>query len=144
MHVFLYICHGNNSPVHNVPMINRKMIHWELEQMTWLIVIQRGFIKVQPCNISIRVDHIDSIPLITYLFVHLHKLNFCLPKGRHGEAAHEKRLLCAQKCTRVGWGGMGHVGVGWGGVGHVMVGWGGSCRGGGSCWGRSCRVGWVM
>ena len=49
----------------------------------------------------------------------------CLPKGRHSEAAHEKRLLCAQKCTRVGWGG-----VGWAGVGHVGVGWGGSCRGG--------------
>ena len=46
----------------------------------------------------------------------------CLPKGRHSEAAHEKRLLCAQKCTR-------------GGVGHEGVGWGGSCRGG---------VGWVM
>ena len=47
---------------------------------------------------------------------------YCLPKGRHSEVAHEKRLLCAQKCTRGG--------VGWGGVGHV-----GSCRGG---------VGWVM
>ena len=46
----------------------------------------------------------------------------CLPKGRHSEAAHEKRLLCAQKCTRGG--------VGWGGVGHTGVGWGGSCRGG--------------
>ena len=46
----------------------------------------------------------------------------CLPRGRHSEAAHEKRLLCAQKCTRggVGWGRVGHVGVGWGGVGWVM------------------------
>ena len=35
---------------------------------------------------------------------------------------HEKRLLCARKCTR-------------GGVGHVGVGWGGSCRGG---------MGWIM
>ena len=34
-------------------------------------------------------------------------LNICLLKGRHGEAAHENRLLCAQKCTRVGWGGGG-------------------------------------
>ena len=52
---------------------------------------------------------------------------YCLPKGRHNEAAHEKRFLCAQKCTRGR--------VGWGGVGHVWVGWGGSCSGG---------VGWVM
>ena len=59
---------------------------------------------------------------------------YCLPKGRHSEAAHGKRLLCAQKCTRggVGWG---WVMKGWGGVGHEGVGWGGSCRGG---------VGWVM
>ena len=56
----------------------------------------------------------------------------CLPKGRHSEAAHEKRLLCGQKCTR---GGVGHVGVGWGGVGHVEVGWGGVGHVG---------VGWVM
>ena len=56
----------------------------------------------------------------------------CLPKGRHSEAAHEKRLLCAQKCTRggVGWGRMGWVMLGWVGVGHAGVGWGG--------------VGWVM
>ena len=57
----------------------------------------------------------------------------CLPRGRHSEAAHEKRLLCAQKCTRggvgwggwvmKGWGGVGHEGVGWGGVGHEGVGW---------------------
>ena len=43
----------------------------------------------------------------------------CLPTGRHSEAAHEKRLLCAQKMYQgwggVGWDGMG--GVGWGGVG---------------------------
>ena len=49
---------------------------------------------------------------------------YCLPKGRHGEGPHKKRLLCAQKCTR---GGVGPVGVGWGGscrggVGHVVVG----------------------
>ena len=60
--------------------------------------------------------------------------HYCLPKGRHSEAAHEKRLLCAQKCTRggVGWGGggVGWGGVGWGGVDHVGVGWGG--------------VGWVI
>ena len=32
-------------------------------------------------------------------------MDFCLPKGRHSKAAHEQRLLCAQKCTRggVGW-----------------------------------------
>ena len=62
-------------------------------------------------------------------------------EGRHSEAAHEKRLLCAPKCTRggVGWcgwvmkgwgrvGWVGHEGVGWGRVGvcHVGVGWGGS------------------
>ena len=35
----------------------------------------------------------------------------CLPKGRHSEAAHEKRLLCAQKCTRGG--GSCRGGVGW-------------------------------
>ena len=48
-------------------------------------------------------------------FIHIN----CLPRGRHSEAAHEKRLLCAQKCTRggVGWGGVGHERVGWGGVG---------------------------
>ena len=81
--------------------------------------------------------------------------DICLPKGRHSEAAHEKRLLCARKCTR-GWGGVGHVGVGWGGscrggvgwgvVGdHVEVGWGGVCHVG-VWWGVSCRdgVGWVM
>ena len=32
-------------------------------------------------------------------------LSHCLPRGRHSEAAHEKRLLCAQKCTRGGVGG---------------------------------------
>ena len=74
----------------------------------------------------------------------------CLPRGRHSKAAHEKSLLCAQKCTR---GGVGYVGVGKGG--RVMQGWGGSCRGGvghvgvGKVmqgWGGSCRcgVGWVM
>ena len=57
----------------------------------------------------------------------------CLPKGRHSEAAYEKWLLCAQKCTRggVGWGEVelvgggevGHVEVGWSRVGHVGVGW---------------------
>ena len=50
--------------------------------------------------------------------------HYCLPKGRHSEAAHEKRLLCAQKCTRGGMG-WGWGEVGWGGVGHVGVGWGG-------------------
>ena len=54
--------------------------------------------------------------------------NICLPKGRHSEAAHEKRLLCARKMYQ-GWGGVGHVGVGWGWImqgvwwGHVGVGW---------------------
>ena len=52
--------------------------------------------------------------------------DICLPKGRHSEAAHEKRFLCAQKCTRGG--------VGWV-VGNVGVGWGESCRDG---------MGWVM
>ena len=53
------------------------------------------------------------------------KDTYCLPRGRHSEAAHEKRLLCAQKCTRggVGWGGW--VMKGWGWVGHEGVGWGG-------------------
>ena len=86
----------------------------------------------------------------------------CLPKGRYSEAAHEKRLLCAQKCTRggvghavVGWGGsckggVGSVIQGWGGVGHVgvrwvMLGWGGSCRGGAGHVGVGhVGVGWVM
>ena len=46
----------------------------------------------------------------------------CLPKGKHSEAAHEKRLLCAQNVPRMGWGG--YVGVGWviqGWVGHSLV-----------------------
>ena len=64
---------------------------------------------------------------------YLRLYNFCLPRGRHSEAAHEKRLLCAQKCTR---GGVGHVGVGWGGVGHAG-GWGGVMQG----WGWVCHVG---
>ena len=29
----------------------------------------------------------------------------------------KKRLICAQKCSGVEWGGVGHSGVGWGGVG---------------------------
>ena len=58
----------------------------------------------------------------------------CLPRGRHSEAAHEKRLLCAQKCTRGGVGWVGHEGVGWGG--WVMKGWGGV----GVC---HVGVGWV-
>ena len=57
-------------------------------------------------------------------------------EGRHSEAAHEKRLLCAQKCTKgeLGWGGVrwvGHEGVGWGRVWWVVhegVGWGGVCH----------------
>ena len=60
------------------------------------------------------------LDVVSYLFIQfLH----CLPRGRHSEAAHEKRLLCAQKCTRggVGWGGW--VMKGWGGVGHEGVGW---------------------
>ena len=40
-------------------------------------------------------------------------------------AAQEKRLLCAQRCTRGGVGGSCR-----GGVRHVGVGWGGSCRDG--------------
>ena len=58
--------------------------------------------------------------------------NNCLPRGRHSEAAHEKRLLCAQKCNQ-GWGGVGWGGwvmKGWGGVGHEGVGWGGVGWGG--------------
>ena len=85
--------------------------------------------------------------------IHCYAELYCLPKGRHSEAAHEKRLLCAQKCTRggvgwggvwwggvglgwgmVGWGGVGWGRVGWGGVGWGMVGWGGSCRGWGGVW----------
>ena len=77
------------------------------------------------------------VGLFTFSMAMLSALFHCLPKGRHSEAAREKRLLCAQKCTRgwggVGWGGggvgYGGVGwgmVGWGGVGHVGVGWGGS------------------
>ena len=49
--------------------------------------------------------------------------NICLPKGRHSETAHEKRLLCAKKCTGVRWGGSCRVGwvmQGWGGVGSVL------------------------
>ena len=81
----------------------------------------------------------------------LYHKDFCLPRGRHSEAAHEKRLLCAQKCTRGGVGWVGHEGVGWvmkgwGGVGWVMKGWGGSCRGGvewgGVGWVRHEGVGW--
>ena len=74
------------------------------------------------------------------MFLDISGENICLPRGRHSEAAHKKRLLCAQKCTRggVGWGGgVGCVMQGWGGVGHVGVGWGGLCRG----WGVSCRGG---
>ena len=67
-------------------------------------------------------------------------LFYCLPKGRLSEAAHGKRLLCAQKCTRGGVGWVCHGGVGWGwggcvgGVGSVMEGWGGVCYGGGLSW----------
>ena len=57
--------------------------------------------------------------------------HYCLPKGRLSEGAHEKRILCAQKCSgwnQVWWGGMDHeihimVGwliVGWGGVGEII------------------------
>ena len=68
-------------------------------------------------NLSRRKIHIsESICLST--------------EGRHSEAAHEKRLLCAQKCTRGGVGWVGHEGVGWGGVGHEGVGWGGVGWGG--------------
>ena len=74
--------------------------------------------------------------------MHKFSINYCLPKGRHSEAAHEIQGCSSQKCSRgavgwggscrgrVGWGGVGHVEVGWGGVGWVMQGWGG--------------VGWVM
>ena len=41
-----------------------------------------------------------------------------------------KRLLCAQKCTRVEWDRVDHVGVGWGGSCRGGVGLGGSCRSG--------------
>ena len=50
---------------------------------------------------------------------------YCLPRGRHSEAAHEKRLLlCPKNVPGVGWGGWAMKG--WGGVGHEGVGWGGS------------------
>ena len=60
-------------------------------------------------------------------------LPYCLPKGRHSEAAHEKDSFVPKNVPGVGRGGVGHIGVGWGGIGHVGVGWVG--------WGG---VGWVM
>ena len=68
--------------------------------------------------------------------------DFCLPKGRHSEVAHEIHLICAHNYSR---GGVGHAGVGW-----VMQGWGGSWRGevghAGVRWGGVSHIGeaWVM
>ena len=58
-----------------------------------------------------NVTHIWEIMYMTCLTIYF-TISFCLLKGRHSEAAHEKRLLCAQKCTRGGVGWVGHEGVG--------------------------------
>ena len=85
--------------------------------------------------------------------------NYCLLKGRHSDGPHEFQGCSSQKCSRGGWGEVGHGGVEWvmwggvGGVSHGGVGWGQSCRGelGHVGWGGSCMggvghvgVGWVM
>ena len=94
-------------------------IHWI---SGWNLLDFKGEIKGEIHQISK-----DQLPgMVSPMFSFFLSLIYCLPRGRHSEAAHEKRLLCAQKCT----GG----GVGWGGV--VMKGWGGvggSWRGGVGC-----------
>ena len=72
---------------------------------------------------------------------------YCLPKGRHSEAAHEIQGCSSQKCSRggVGWGGVVHVGVeggvGWGGSCTGRVGWGGGGVGHtGVGWGEVCYI----
>ena len=97
---------------------------------------------------SLRGEMVFNIP---DTYISPYQTANCLPKGRHSEAAHEKRLLCAQKCTR---GGLGHARLGWGGscrggVGWVMQGWGGVCHVGvwwvmQGCDGSCREWGWVM
>ena len=99
-------------------------VNWEKIHSITLSVTCHGFRNFPP------LIHIPSYPFMNFQNPASY---YCLLRGRHSEAAHEKRLLCAQKCTRGGVGG--HEGVGWGGSWRGGVGWGGSWRGG---------VGWVM
>ena len=107
-------------------------VNWEKIHSIILSVTCHGFRNFP------QLIHIPSYPFMNFQNPASY---YCLPRERHSEAAHEKRLLCAQKCTRGG-GGVGWVMQGWGGVRHVGVGWGGKkcnhkirvqeCNGGGA------------
>ena len=105
-------------------------VNWEKIHSIILSVTCHGFRNFP------QLIHIPSYPFMNFQNPVSY---YCLPRERHSEAAHEKRLLCAQKCTR---GGVGWVMQGWGGVRHVGVGWGGKKmqpqnKGPGMLWGRS-------
>ena len=137
--------------------MKRQLLDSTSEQLCWTQVRNvrnRVWVHVVPFDIS----YWNSVMLSVVLFIRMNTgytrstsnanlastSNDCLPRERHSEAAHEKRLLCAQKCTwgrvggswrgGVGWvvhegvGWVGHEGVGWGRVGHEGMGWGGVCH----------------
>ena len=79
--------------------------------------------KIHSTILSVTCHGLRNFPLLihipSYPFVNFQNPTsyYCLPKGRHSEAAHEIQGCSSQKCSR---GGVGHVGVEWGGVGWVM------------------------
>ena len=83
------------------------------------VCVFSGFMPESTGNLQISVKSTDSC-------LKIHGFH-CLLKGRHSEAAHEKRFLWG----RVGW--VCHEGVGWGVSCRGGVGWGVSCRGGVGC-----------
>ena len=110
MQVFLCFC-----PFHGKQTMLTILSHTRIYTAVFLINGRRyfiSFIQHKPCN----GQYIPKI--VIYVLKRANKYfianNFSLKstnnifvyrEGDHSEAAHEKRLLCAQKCTRggVGW-----------------------------------------
>ena len=124
-------CHGlRNFPLtHTHPLKTSHELSWIFETL-WVIIfwvrvthkiLNVNWEKIHSIILSVTCHGFRNFPQLihipSYPFMNFQNpaSYYCLPRGRHSEAAHEKRLLCAQKCTRggVGWGGSCRGGVGW-------------------------------